>query len=91
MSLFEPDAAWQEAANHIQVFKLYGEWVAYDATEAELQQVVADLRRRGLALAVEAGPLDSPGDCGQAIEGFAGSEEGLRIARRRGIYPACDL
>jgi hypothetical protein len=82
MALFEPDAPWQNAAERIQVFKLYGEWVAYQATDAELRQVVADLKRRGLALAVEAGPLDPPADCGQGIEGFAGTEEGLNIARR---------
>lgn len=82
MSLFEPDAPWQNAAEHIQVFKLYGEWVAYSATNAELRQVVADLNQRGLALAVEAGPLDAPSNCGQGIEGFAGSEEGMLIANR---------
>jgi len=82
MALFEPDAPWQQAASHIQVFKLYGEWVAYQATDAELRQVVADLKRRGLALAVEAGPLNATDQCGQGIEGFAGTEEGLRIAGR---------
>lgn len=82
MSLFEPDAPWQTAASHVQVFKLYGEWVAYHATDEQLRQAVTDIRRRGMALAVEAGPIDPPGDCGQAIEGFAGRQEGLRIASR---------
>jgi len=82
MQLFRPEAAWQSAAEYIQVFKLYGEWVAYKATDAELKQVVDDLRGRGIALAVEAGPLDAPANCGQGIEGFAGTEEGLNIARR---------
>jgi hypothetical protein len=82
MSLFEPDAPWQTAATHIHVFKLYGEWVAYDATDAQLRQVVADLDRRGLALAVEVGPLNPSNDCGAGIEGFAGTQEGLKIANR---------
>jgi hypothetical protein len=82
MSLFEPEAPWHTAASRVQVFKLYGEWVAYHATHDELRQAVTDIRRRGMALAVEAGPLDAPGDCGQGIEGFAGKEEGLRIASR---------
>jgi len=82
MALFEPDAPWPEAASHIQVFKLYGEWVAYHASDAQLRQAVEDIRRRGLALAVEAGPLDPPADCGQGIEGFAGTDEGRLIARR---------
>jgi len=60
-------------AGSIQVFKLYGEWVAYHASEEELREVVVDLEQGGLALAVEAGPLNAPADCGQGIEGFAGT------------------
>ena len=82
MNLFTPDAPWQEAAGHIQVFKLYGEWVAYSATDAQLKQVVEDLQQRGIALAVEAGPLNAPSNCGQGVESFAGTEEGLKIAGR---------
>lgn len=82
MMLFKPDAPWSEAASHLQVFKLYGEWVAYHASDAELRQVVQNLQQRRLALAVEAGPLTAPTGCGQGVESFAGIEEGLRIAQR---------
>jgi hypothetical protein len=82
MLLFKPDAPWQNAADRVQVFKLYGEWVAYKATDAQLRLVVEDMKRRGIALAVEAGPLNASPTCGQGIEGFAGVEEGLNIARR---------
>ncbi len=82
MGLFEPDAAWTVAASHLDVFKLYGEWVAYRASDGELAKAVADIRRRGLALAVEVGPLDPPTGCGQGVEGFAGADEGNLIARR---------
>jgi hypothetical protein len=82
MVLFKPDALWSEAASHLQVFKLYGEWVAYDASDAELSQVIQNLQQRHLALAVEAGPLNASTSCGQGVEGFAGVEEGLRIAQR---------
>ena len=82
MQLFEPDAPWAAAAGHVQVFKLYGEWVAYHATDAQLRQVVADLNRRGLALAVEVGPLTPPAECGAGVESFAGIREGRNIARR---------
>ena len=82
MQLFSSEAQWQSAAAHIQVFKLYGEWVAYKATDAQLEQVVEDLEKRGITLAVEAGPLNAPSNCGQGIEGFAGTQEGLNIARR---------
>ncbi|HET7010460.1 MAG TPA: discoidin domain-containing protein [Anaerolineales bacterium] len=82
LDLFEADAPWADAAAHVQVFKLYGEWVAYHASDAELRLAVDAIRRRGLALAVEAGPLDPPAECGQGIEGFAGTDEGRLIARR---------
>jgi hypothetical protein len=82
MDLFTENAAWPEAAGRIQVFKLYGEWVAWNAPDAELRQVVSGLNRLGVAIAFEAGPLTPTEACGSGIEGFAGIEEGLRIARR---------
>ena len=88
MDLFEPDAQWSRSADRVQVFKLYGEWVGTDpwnvhASDAELRQVVGDLAQRGIALAMEAGPLDATAACGQGIEGFGGGlSTGLRDARR---------
>lgn len=82
IDLFSPGAPWQLAARRVNVFKLYGEWVAYHATAVELEKVVGDLQQRGIALGVEAGPLLPSEQCGQDIEGFAGLGEGLLIARR---------
>jgi hypothetical protein len=82
LDLFKQDAPWTAAASHIQVFKLYGEWVAYHASDSELRTAVDGIRRLGLALAVEAGPLDPPAECGQGVESFAGTDEGRLIARR---------
>lgn len=84
MDLFTPNAPWENADGHVDVFKLYGEWVAYHATTAQLRQVVQDVERRGMALAVEAGPLPTEPVCGGGVppEGFAGIGEGLQIARR---------
>jgi len=82
MDLFEPEAAWPTAAGHVDVFKLYGEWVAYHASAADLRTAVAEIARRGFALAVEVGPLEATTGCGQGVESFAGREEGLRIADR---------
>lgn len=82
LDLFAADAAWEETAAGIDVFKLYGEWVAYHATPGELEAAVSAIRDRGLALGVEAGPLDPPPECGNGIEGFAGTDEGALIANR---------
>ncbi|MFN2214911.1 MAG: discoidin domain-containing protein [Anaerolineales bacterium] len=88
MALFEPDAAWTQAADRIQVFKLYGEWVGDDpwtihASDKDLRQVISDLNQRGIALAMEAGPLEATSGCGQGIEGFGGGVRiGIRDAKR---------
>ena len=82
MDLFKPDAPWQNAASHVQVFKLFGEWVSEDATDVQLQQVFADLKRRGIAVDVDEGPLTPTSECGSGVEGFAGIREGMRIAQR---------
>ncbi len=82
MGLFAPDAAWGEAAGHVGVFKLYGEWVAYDATADELRTALASIARRGMAVAVEMGPLSATDACGRGVESFAGIDEGRRISQR---------
>jgi hypothetical protein len=80
--LFDQAAPWQRAAEGVQVFKLYGGWVAWVASEAELRQVVADANRRGMALAFEAGPLTPTEECTGEIEGFAGPQEAIRIVQK---------
>jgi hypothetical protein len=80
MTLFDPGADWGAAAR-ISVLKLYGEWVAYAATDAQLAAVVRSTRETGHALAVEMGPLD-PDGCGEGVEGFAGLDEARHIADR---------
>jgi hypothetical protein len=82
MNLFKPDAPWQNAASQVQVFKLFGEWVSQAATDAQLRQVFADLKRRGIAVDVDEGPLTPTDQCGGGVEGFAGIREGLRISQR---------
>jgi len=81
MDLFLSDAPWEQTANYIQVFKLYGGWAARDSTDAQLRQAIQAIRQRGLALAVELGPLNPTDECGLFIEGFAG-EEGVETVRR---------
>ena len=81
-SLFASEAAWQRVAGRTHIFKLYGEWLGGTATDAELRRVVAALKARGIAIAIEVGPLIAT-TCGEGIEGFAGgAPEALRLVRR---------
>lgn len=80
MQLFKTDAPWEAAARQIQVFKLYGEWVGNHPGDAQLQQAIRDLNRRGMAIAIETGPLD-PDGCGVGIEGFSTINSALQNAR----------
>ncbi|TFG50024.1 MAG: hypothetical protein E4H33_01035, partial [Anaerolineales bacterium] len=71
MDLFTPDADWNEAASHLQVFKLYGGW-AETGPFYMLEQAIQAIRQRGLGLAIEHSPLFPDDTCGRDIEGFAG-------------------
>jgi hypothetical protein len=72
MDLFTPDADWNEASSHLQVYKLYGGW-AERAPFNQLKQAIQAIRQRGLGLAIEHSPLYPDQNCGKNIEGFAGS------------------
>jgi hypothetical protein len=71
MSLFTPSAPWTTAASHVNVFKIYPQWIN-DATDSNLQIQFADLNRRGIALALEYGPITAPSQCGTGVEGSSG-------------------
>src|ERR1022692_468946 len=71
LRLFSPTAPWQQAASRVQVFKVYGDGV--DAlSDPDLRNLLADLKRRHIALALE-WPVLSSSTCGTGIEGFGGS------------------
>ena len=80
MKLFEVNAPWQTTAGQLQVFKLYGEWVFNHQGDAQLKKVIDGLNQRGLAIAIETGPLDPEG-CGEGIEGFATVNASLQMVR----------
>jgi uncharacterized protein (TIGR03437 family) len=71
MSLFNPSAPWTQAASHVNVFKIYPQWIG-SATDGDLQIQFADLNRRGIALALEYGVLTASSQCGMGVEGFGG-------------------
>ena len=52
------------------------------ASREDLRAVVATARERGIALAVEVGPLEPTSTCGQGVESFNGPAEGIRLAKR---------
>jgi hypothetical protein len=82
MSLFNPSAAWTQAASRVDVFKIYPQWIG-SATDADLQVQFADLNRRGIAIALEYGVLTAPSECGRGVEGFAGQSQALLNAALR--------
>lgn len=94
-NLFSVEAPWERAAQGTHVFKFYGGWLARSVTVDQLEPVVADLKRRGLGIAFEGGPLTPTGQCTGAIEGFAGPAEGssaaVRILQAGGTLNYVDL
>jgi len=57
MNLFQPEAPWQEAAAHIKVFKLYTSFLT-GASQEEIDNIVADLNRRQIPIALEVGVMN---------------------------------
>jgi hypothetical protein len=77
MDLFRPDAPWRQAASRVQIFK-----IAWGIGPEELKQVVADLKRRRIALAFEMPALVAD-TCGGGIEGFTpNSDPAFQLASR---------
>jgi hypothetical protein len=70
--------AWPQASRRVSVFKFYGQWIVYNATNAQIRASVRELKRRKIAIAIETGPLSPTGACPPG-EGFAAGE-GLAAA-----------
>jgi hypothetical protein len=70
MDLFKPDAPWKNAASHTQVFKFYPNPAFNAAPQDEVDTVVADLKRRGIAIALEAGVMNVTGNPRPACGGW---------------------
>src|SRR5579872_3327633 len=69
VNLFSPTAPWQQAASKVQIFKIYG---VDNLTDAELTNMLANLKQRNMALALE-WPVLNSSTCGAGIEGFGGN------------------
>jgi hypothetical protein len=68
--LIHPDAPWQQAALKVKVMQVITQFIA-DAPDELLIATFDDLKRRGIALAVESLMLSGDFSCGGGIEGFA--------------------
>jgi hypothetical protein len=80
LSLFSAAAPWTTAASHIGVFKLYTFELDL-LSDADLSNLLADLKRRHIALALE-WPALTPDGCGSAgIEGFIQTNNGASQGR----------
>jgi hypothetical protein len=82
MDLFNTTAPWSQAASHVQVFKLYAEWIGNYATPQQLAKAVGGLNQRGIAIAVEAPPLVPTSTCGNGVEGFWGANQIIPLLQK---------
>ncbi|MFZ0626531.1 MAG: hypothetical protein WAN34_08545 [Acidimicrobiia bacterium] len=80
--LFASDSPWTDAAAHTQVFGIYSTYVRHYANDQELLNVIDGVKERGMALAMEVGPLPAPTDdtCVGA-ESYGGADE-IELIRR---------
>ena len=73
LRLFTPGATWKRAAQRVDVMKVNASWVD-QATPAEVRQVVTDLKRRGISIALEISPLVRPQGVDHRLGGFNGRD-----------------
>ena len=86
MDLFRPDAPWRATAARVKVFKLYASFLG-PASQDQVNAIVADLNRRHIAIALEAGvidvgPISTHPPCGGLglVEGYGVPEQARAIA-----------
>jgi hypothetical protein len=88
LDMFTPDAPWEKAAQSVKVFKLYASFVG-GAPQDQIDKIVVDLNRRGIAIGLEAGvmnigPRSTNPPCGGfgLVEGYGIPAVAANIARR---------
>jgi len=84
MDMFKPDAPWQDAASHVQVFRLgsvFFHRLGQESNQNEVNTVVTDLKRRHIAIAVEIGVINLiPGSCPDHIqEGYGTLDQARKV------------
>lgn len=84
MDMFRPDAPWQNAASHIQVFRMgavFFHRLGQESNQDEVNAFVADMKRRHIAIALEIGVINiTPGSCPDHIqEGYGNVSEARKV------------
>jgi hypothetical protein len=90
MDLFDSKAQWSKAASRIKVFETSTQFfsgvrdggVERNVPDQMLTRMFEDLKRRHIALAVEALMLSGDGQCGVGVEGYSAPGQMLAIAKR---------
>ena len=81
--LFEPDAPWADAAEHIDAFAMHAWMLRYSSTDEELRRMFAWLDEHDILFGLEVEPLTWPGpdvcDHTESFEGPYDLEEARRI------------
>lgn len=88
LALWSADEPWAVAADHVRVFSIAETYVHHYATDDELRTIISGVKRHGMALALEVGPLPGSDTCGAGVEGFEGVytlDQVRRIQRLGGI------
>jgi hypothetical protein len=81
VDLFQPSAPWEEAAKAVQVFKTSTQFLA-NTSDDTLSRMFADLKRRNIALGMEALMLTVSPKCGAGVEGYSSPKTMQVIATR---------
>ncbi|WP_266171073.1 hypothetical protein [Dyella subtropica] len=81
MELFKPEAAWSKSASSIKVFKVSTQFL-HRATDQQLATVIQDLRRRHIALGLEAEILATSVQCGNGVPGYTTTAVIQKLANR---------
>jgi hypothetical protein len=88
LDMFAPEAPWEKAANHINIFKLYSSFVG-PAPQDQVDRIVADLNRRHIAVALETGvmnigPKSTNPPCGGfgLVEGYGTPAAAINVSQK---------
>lgn len=86
LEMFDSGASWHNAAQVISVFKLYGSYLEH-APQDQVNKIVADLNRRHISIAVEAGVMNMPATTkpacgGPGVEGYSTTARAKLISKK---------